>query len=690
MIGLSEAFQRPGQDDPLFLPRKAERLFSSKGALVTALGLEHRAQQEIMALTVAQAFATDNALLFEAPTGVGKSLAYLLPGIVHAMERKRQLLVSTHTKALQEQIREKDLKLCRTLFKSSESFGQYSEFKAAVLMGKGNYLCGTRLREAMTGAKGLFPTPLQAELERILRWSTESLTGLAHELAPSPDPEVWEQVSADSPVCNNRNCTPESCHYRRARKEVEEANVLIVNHSLLFALIGAGYQPRNDVSGVLHPNDFVVLDEAHTIPAVATDHFGIGVSDFAVRRQLLRLYNPNSGKGLLKRHSISRALPVVESALNATAAFFGKAASLFLSQDDICPLPHPDWLEPLLHEPLCELVSHLSSAAKQLNEGPARDELSGAASLLSSYNGSINECIQLEKRDHVYWIERIGRRAVTALRSAPLDVAPYLRDRLINRGVSVLLTSATLDNGDGMENFASRTGASAAEREQVSSPFDLERNMRVFIAEDASQGENGRLDLEWLTEMIQACCLKVRGGSLVLFTSHRDLREVAGRLEKPFNQAGRQLFVQGQDGSPSALRQKFTKAGNAILFGTDSFWTGVDVPGPALSHVVVTRLPFENPTHPVAQARSHWVSAQGGNPFLQITVPEAVTKFRQGIGRLIRTHSDKGTLTLLDSRILRKEYGKRFLAVLPSQNYRRFSRANVDDVFVPLEESSSR
>ena len=328
MIGFAGAFTHKdgGLDDtsPMFLPNLASRIFSDGGALADALGLEHRAGQEQLALSVAQALATDPALFVEAPTGVGKSLAYLAPGIAHAVASGRQLLVSTNTKALQEQIRTKDLELCRKLFGSTEGMGRFGEFKAAVLMGKGNYLCGTRLREALKGHASLFPTAMEQELKRIEAWSQVSKTGLLQELAPEPIGEIWEQVSADSPVCNSRNCTPDTCPYRRARQLVEQANVLIVNHSLLFSLLGAGAHPDADTPGILHAADFAVLDEAHTVPAVATEHFGEHVSDYALRRQLLRLHNPMTHKGLLERHCGGEGVSYVAKAIEAVKEFFAE------------------------------------------------------------------------------------------------------------------------------------------------------------------------------------------------------------------------------------------------------------------------------------------------------------------------------------------------------------------------------
>lgn len=689
MIGITETFRHIENNDeasPLFLPNVTEKVFAGKGVLVSTLGLEHRVGQEHMALSVAQSFATDSPLFVEAPTGVGKSLAYLVPGIIHAMASGRQLLVSTNTKALQEQILKKDLELCRKLFRESGSLAKYADFKAAVLMGKGNYLCGTRLREAMNGGEFLFPGGTEKELQRIHEWSLTSRNGLVQELVPPPLDEIWEHVNADSPVCNSRNCTPDTCPYRRARQLVDEAHVLIVNHSLLFSLLGAGMKPNSETPGILHAADFAVLDEAHTVPNVATEHFGVHVSDYAIRRQLLRLHNPRTHKGLLLRYARGSGIKQVENALRATSEFFACVADKFLMESEIVRLPSPNWMEqPALLPALAELASVISSEAQRIGSGPPYDELKGAADLVSSYSGALSDCLELEERDHVYWTERIGRKQIIKLQSAPLDVAPYLRESLFRRNTGVVLTSATLGSGDGMDSFVARTGGNGARLESVESPFDYEHHMRVFVAEGAPAPEEGRMDTDWMAGIIAHCATVVKGGTLVLFTSHRDMHAASVKVEEKCKSLGRRFLMQGRDGPPSFLREEFAKAGNAILFGTDSFWTGVDVPGAALSQVIVTRLPFENPSHPISQARAQWHQTRGNNPFVTLTLPDAVIKFRQGIGRLIRNKTDVGTLTILDSRILTRQYGKNFLSVIPQHEYTRFTVLNMQERFKPLE-----
>jgi ATP-dependent DNA helicase DinG len=343
----------------------------------------------------------------------------------------------------------------------------------------------------------------------------------------------------------------------------------------------------------------------------------------------------------------------------------------------------------LLEEPLRALCERLGTLAESAANEAEEDEWRDRRDRLAGYRATLDLCLGLTAPAHVYWLERTGRRRpIVQVRAAPLDVAPHLREAIFDRDTGVVLTSATLSDGATLAGFRARVGAPAEARERIEiSPFDFERNLRVFVAADAPEpsAAGGRLDLDWLAEMLGFCALRLRGGTLALFTSHADLRAVGERLEGGFAAANRPFFRQGVDYSRGDLTRQFARAGNGILFGTDSFWTGVDVPGPALSQVILTRLPFENPSHPVLEARHEWVRARGGQPFAEITLPEALVKFRQGVGRLIRRQTDCGTVTILDSRVLRKEYGKRFLAALPRRGHAVFTRADRDAVFQPLE-----
>lgn len=663
-------------------------VFRPGGWLESKLGLEHRPQQAIMAAEVTRALLDDSPLFFEAGTGVGKSLAYLVPALFLARQSGRQAIVSTHTIALQEQIESKDLLLCRNLFLAVEELRPWADFQVATLVGKRNYLCGSRLASARSHQTELLPDEATAELDRIAAWAGQTGTGVLQELNPAPPGEVWDWVNADSSACNNRQCSPETCFYRRARARLSRAHLIIVNHSLVFSLIGSGSACRGKEPGILFPGDFLILDEAHTVPEVATNHAGQHISSYGVDRLLRMLYNPWNQKGLLQRHGGPEDTRAVTQAMEAAKAFFDEVRALWLSERAVTRLHQERWAADVVSEPLTVLLQRIGSVAARCVDESAEAELSDLRRRLMSCRDSIQACLEAPEPDRVRWVEKSGRHGQTIhLRDAPLDVSGFLRETVLDRGTPVVWTSATLADGPEMGGFLRRCGAEDARSRQVSSPFHFDLCMRVFVAEDAPPPSlrGGGLDHGYLADMIAFCCDRVAGGSLVLFTSYADMNAVARLAEACLVQNGRTLLVQGRDGPRGVILRRFAQMGNGVLFGTDSFWTGVDIPGVALSQVMVTRLPFCNPSHPIAQARCEWVSARGGNPFAEITLPDAVLQFRQGVGRLIRTHEDCGTITLLDSRLLHRPYGTRFLATLPQPRYIRFNRQNRDRVFQALQ-----
>lgn len=690
MIGLNDELSA-APVSPSRLPGLVAGIFAEGGGLESRLGLEHRPAQEQMARAVAAALGADAPLLFEAGTGVGKSVAYLVPGILHAVDARRPLIVSTHTISLQEQIETQDLPLCRRLFAADPALEAYAGFKSALLVGKSNYLCTTRLARALEDRASLFAEDDYAELQRIAGWAETSATGLRHELSPAPRGEVWEAVSADSSACARKYCDCDRCFYQRARARLRSAQVIIVNHALLFALIRAGGARAEgataEASGVLFPGDFVVLDEAHTVPEVATAHFGLSLGSRGLDRMLKHLYNPRTRRGLLVRQRGAQPRPFVEAALGAAARFFATVDATLLAARPIVRLRAP--LAPALEleSALAGLQRLVAGMADQLDDGRDRDELLEEKDRLQSYQASVGEWLSLADAGQVYWAERGGRLQTSVLlRSAPIDVAPALRRQLFGCGVSVIATSATLALGGEIGPFAARIGAEGARSAVAPSPFDFARQMRVYVAADMPlpSPDQARLALDALADYIAFCTQRVRGGSLVLFTSHSDLRAVAAALEPAYRAAGRPLLLQGEAASRTELARQMRSLGNAVLFGTDSFWTGVDVPGDALAQVVITRLPFDPPTHPVTEAQAERVRDLGGNPFNELTLPDALIKFRQGVGRLIRQQTDRGLITILDARVLAKSYGRIFLESLPQPEFTRLTRENRGEEFRPF------
>ncbi len=676
MIGLNDDYARTvDPESEQDIAQLVESIFSEGGWLEEQLGLDHRPQQAAMARETTHAWMLDDALLFEAGTGVGKSIAYLIPGILHAVSSKRPLVVSTHTIALQEQIKNKDLALCKRLFSACEALRPFRNFRHAILLGRANYLCGARLKNALKSKTELFPSSEQTELNRIATWAQNTKSGLLQELDPPPLPEVWDWVHADGHACNNRNCTPKTCFFRKARETVRQANVIIVNHSLLFALLASGHFPQGDVPGILFPRDFMVIDEAHTLPSVATEYFGLRLSALGLRRQLLRLYNPgkNRARGLLAKNGNPGLRNQVIALTDANQAYFSTIHKAFLSKQPLMRLQTPQWHPNDLDLPLRDLVHGLNKLENRMEEGAERDEIEGCRRLLQSYREGINEIIQLSDPDSVYWLESTGRnRDQIHLRSAPLDVAQPLHQRLFARDTGLLLTSATLAEGPDMDSFKAKIGALGVQSEQAASPFDYPLQMEILINRLAPEpsADDGRLNLAFLADEITRLALEIDGGTLVLFTSYRDLMGVHERICEDMRNRGRPILFQGKGSNRSAMLELMKQAGNAVLLGTDSFWTGVDVPGSALSQVILTRLPFENPSHPVAEARAEYCRKQGKSPFAELVLPAALVKFRQGIGRLIRNHADEGRLVVLDSRMLSKSYGRLFMDVLPHDQFR--------------------
>lgn len=696
MIGLREdtgSVPAPLSQAPVL----AATIFAEEGWLQSGLKLDHRPQQEEMARAIASALQADEPLLFEAGTGVGKSLAYLVPGIIHAVDLTRQMIVSTHTISLQEQLETSDLPKCRRLFRSTPALARYADFKSAVLVGKSNYLCTTRLGHALADRSTLFADSDYDELKRIAEWAEASETGIRHELKPPPRPEVWDVVNADSSACSRKHCDCEKCFYQRARARIRSANVIIVNHALLFALINSGGAQANgaktDSRGVLFADDFVVLDEAHTVPAVATENFGLSLSSYGVERALKYLFNPRTKRGLFGKLGGAQAQQLVVDAFDASRQFFEFISGSLLATRPVVRVREDGVAEPTLDGPLGALHRMIGKLADQLEDGREREELLDQKQRISGVQSGLTEWLTLADKGHVYWAERSGRKqTIVALRSAPIDVAPALQKHLFGCRTSVVCTSATLAMGGQIEPFAARMGANEAQAVVVKSPFDFARNMRVYVARDVPlpSPHEAKLALDVLTDYIDFCTAQVSGGTLVLFTSYQDMRAIATTLEPRFRAAGRPFLIQGADLSRTELTQQMRQVGNAVLFGTDSFWTGVDVPGDALAQVIITRLPFDPPTHPITEARCDHIRQRGGSPFNELTLPDALIKFRQGIGRLIRTASDRGLVTILDSRVLAKSYGRLFLECLPQREFTLLTRETRQEEFHPFASRTPR
>lgn len=620
---------------------------------------EARPQQAEMARAVADALESGRLLVVEAGTGVGKSLAYLVPLILHAKRTNQRAMVSTHTISLQEQLVGKDLPLLK------ERLGP--SFRAVLVKGRTNYLCLRRLARARSHQRELFPDGVAEELERIRAWADRTEEGSVQEMRRQPSAEAWGAVCAEHGNCLGAKCPERKrCFLFRARAQMHDADLLVANHHLLFSDLAM----RREGAGFLPDVAAVVMDEAHTVEDTASDHLGIRLSPYAFEHWLRRLFMPETGKGLLGYLRAGPAAQTVTRLWDAVPELFHavpRAAGLG-ARDSQKVVPGP--LEVASEVPglLRELSGRLATLIEELEDQDeeSRAELRGLRGHGLGLGGMLEAFLGQALPDHVYWIEREGKRRQAVLHSAPVEVAPVLREALFGQIPSVILTSATLAVGGRLEYFRDRLGAGEdCEMLCLGSPFDHARQMRLHVATNAPDPKDREAFAEAVAKGVLRWSLKTRGRAFALFTSDELLQRTAAALRGPLEEAGLTLLAQGGGLTRRAMLENFRKNTGFVLFGLDSFWMGVDVRGEALSNVILTRLPFAVPDHPVVAARLKRIKEKGGDPFKEYSLPEAVLKFRQGFGRLIRSQTDEGIVVVLDSRLVTKWYGRVFLRSLP-------------------------
>ncbi|MBN1269251.1 MAG: hypothetical protein JXB04_06675 [Kiritimatiellae bacterium] len=652
----------PGGDD-VSIRDATDAFFRPGGSLQKACAgeafpYEPRPQQREMALAVADAVATDRHLAVEAGTGVGKSFAYLVPAVLAARLRKVHVVVSTYTISLQEQLIYKDIPFLR------QHMGV--DFKAVLVKGRSNYLCLRRMARARRMEGDLFDTDGARDMAMILEWAGRTEEGSLQDMQRQPSPHVWSFVCAEVGNCLGQKCPEhEHCFFMKARRRIRDAHLLVVNHHLFFADLSlrgrsAGFLPRYAV---------VVLDEAHQVENVAGEHFGLRLSHHSFEYLMRRLYVPEGNKGLLAVLREGRAAQEVTRLREEVERLFVDVHdwASFKAEESQRVVAAPLDLATEVPARLERLGAQLKEIIeKQKKDDDLCAELTAAMLHSGEMKAHLEAFLQQALNDHVYWIEREGRRRLqTVLYAAPIEVAPLLEKTLFEGVPCVVMTSATLAVDDRLDYFKSRVGAVECEGLSVGSPFEYTRQMRVVVATNLPDPNDAERFGPEAARAIGDLVVRSRGQAFVLFTSARLMRQVADLVAERLEDEGLKLFVQGAGLPRHVMLERFRQEEGSVLFGLDSFWMGVDVRGEALSTVIITRLPFAVPDQPVVKARMDRIRERGGDPFRDFSLPEAILKFRQGVGRLIRTATDTGTIVVLDGRIVQKRYGRMFLSSIP-------------------------
>jgi ATP-dependent DNA helicase DinG len=681
-----------------------------KGAIARSLPqYEDRASQREMAGAVADLYNDGGVGLLEAGTGVGKSLAYLVPALRWAAANGDRTVVSTNTINLQEQLVRKDLPFL------AEAFSGEQEVRFVLLKGWRNYVCLLRLAQSKLLASSLFADESNAELETIVEWAERTTDGSLADLPSPPKSEVWDEIAAEPDLCRKSACPHYGrCFLFQARREAQQADVVVVNHHLLMSDVAVKRAKQNwEDAAVIPAYSRLVVDEAHHIEDAAAAHLGTSASRRGLQQLFSRLVRHGAGtrggRGLL--HSLEARLiaaqdllstasldiirktllPSVDAAREKSALLFDLLHAYLQSRGETVLRLTGDFADdPIWRAGLTVALTDVLGEIRMLQTGldMIRTRMEGAKKPDESVMPLIGEMIAVGRRlegaafalegtlrppaqgePMVRWVEMRGREGNIGVSAVPLDLAPILREDLFSRVDTAILTSATLATDARFDFLSRRLGIDSIGANVVTeifpSPFEYPTHALFMVPTDApAPNQDSAGHMQAVVRSIIDVTASSDGGVFGLFTSHRDVRSAAAELRARGVERSRPLYVHGEDTRDNLLR-KFRVSERAVLLGTASFWEGVDVPGRALRGLIIARLPFRVPSEPVTAAHCEAIVQRGGDAFAEYMVPHAALRLKQGFGRLIRTATDRGVIVLVDPRAVNKGYGRSLLRDLP-------------------------
>ena len=646
---------------------------------------EERPGQIALLERICETFNKNKVGVFEAGTGIGKSFAYLLPAVLWALKNKERVVISTGTINLQQQLFEKDVPAARRILNE--------DFKAVLMKGRHNYICRRRLNDALNEID-LFDDEKE-ELQRISAWASQSESGSNSDLSFMPSQSLWQRINSESDVCMGSRCRfYENCFVMKMRKEASCASVLIVNHHLLFAdMETRSVSASFDDNGILPAYKRLILDEAHDAEKAATGFFSESLNRFSLLKQLNKLHRTrkSASAGFLYDlqtfasdetavqevlTSLIKLKTYIQTMEEQALTLFGENSVWRLCESTAVQaqgfIAAMDTLASGLSLLCSQLRTLIDSIDDENTSAPAVWESKQIMKRLEAYAQlGKNFGLWNENADKVFWLEKRfleKTQAYPVCYQTPLDIAPLMHNGLFEPLDTVVCTSATLTVAGNFYFWMKRSGAFFVDKDRLlndsfASPFDYKNNVLLSVVSDMPLPSSSDFQ-QHLEQAIVNLIRSSSGRALVLFTSYESMRSACDYARNMLSGESFCIYRQGDDDRFRLLEQ-FKTQKESVLFATDSFWEGVDIPGESLSHVIIAKLPFTVPSNPVFAARSEDIDKRGGSSFMELSVPEAVIRFRQGFGRLLRRCADRGAVTVLDRRLIEKRYGALFLQSVP-------------------------